>query len=129
MIAPEIFQFFEKITNPNSICKGFPIYEPYGKISKRAYSGKLVAKPRGSHGEGPTGWSRTTHPQTSGLPPKPIPLTFLFNRDKKNLERIPLPQEGSHDLGFHAIAELPEGGRSAIFLKKMILFSDEVDHE
>jgi hypothetical protein len=40
MIAPEIFQFFEKITNPNSICKGFQIYELYGKISGRAYSGK-----------------------------------------------------------------------------------------
>jgi hypothetical protein len=69
-------------------------------------------------------------PQTTGLPPKPIPLTFLFNRDRKNLvERIPPPQEGSHDLGFQAIAELPEGGGSAIFLNRMILFSDEVDHE
>lgn len=43
MIAPKIFQFFEKIANPNSICKGIPIYELYGKISGRAYSGKLVA--------------------------------------------------------------------------------------
>jgi len=41
MIAREIYQFFEKITNPNSICKGFSIYESYGKISGRAYSGKI----------------------------------------------------------------------------------------
>jgi hypothetical protein len=41
MIAPEIFQFFEKIADPNSICKGFPIYEPYGKISQQAYKNKL----------------------------------------------------------------------------------------
>ena len=50
--APETFQFFEKITNPNSIGKGFPIYEPYGKISKRAYSGKISCIKSRAHKQG-----------------------------------------------------------------------------
>ena len=41
MIAPEIFRFFGRIPNSSSICKGLPIYEPYGNISERAYSGKI----------------------------------------------------------------------------------------
>ncbi len=43
IICAEIFRFFGRIPNPNSICKGFPIYESYGKISERADSGKLFA--------------------------------------------------------------------------------------
>ena len=41
MAAPENFRFSGKIPNPNSICKVL-IYERYGKISGRAYSGKIV---------------------------------------------------------------------------------------